>query len=126
MDAVWDWWLSLWPDHGLIGPLIALVVAAFAVLVAGNVVVWTLAGLKALGRGIVVGFREQWSSKSRKRNRRANAELVAALAELPDMWQRSAADARLAVEAHLDSLESEAEDPHQELGVVDERPVDHR
>ncbi len=80
MHAVLDWWISLW-HHGLIGPLIALVVAAFAVMVAGNVIIWTLAILKTLGRGIVVGFRENWRS--------------------------------------------EPEDPHQELRVVDERPVDH-
>lgn len=81
MHAVWDWWLSLWPDHGLIGPLIAVVVAAFALLIAGNVVIWTLVGIKRLGQGIAAGFREQ---------------------------------------------RSEPEHPHQELGVVDEGPVDHR
>ena len=59
MNAVLDWWISLW-HHGLIGPLIACVVAAFVVLAAGNVVVWALAGLKALGRGIAAGFREEW------------------------------------------------------------------
>ena len=81
MNAVWNWWLSLWPDHGLVGPLIALVVAAFVVLAAGNVVIWTLAGFKRLGQGIAVGYREQ---------------------------------------------RSEAKHTHQELRVVDERPVDHR
>jgi hypothetical protein len=82
MHAVLDWWISLWPDHGLIGPLIAVVVAVFVVLVAGNVVVWTLVGIKRFGQGIGAGFREQWRS--------------------------------------------EPEDAHQELRVVDERPVDHR
>ena len=86
MHAVWDWWLSLWPDHGLIGPALAIVVAAFALLIAGNVVIWTMAGVKILaigfGRAFASGFRESWRSK-------------------PD-------------------------DPHQELRVVDEGPVDHR
>ena len=73
MNAVWDWWLSLWPDHGLIGPLIALVVAVAAVLIAGNAIIWPIAWIKAAISG-----------------------------------------------------RSEPQDAHEELGVVDERPVDHR
>ena len=97
MHAVWDWWLSLWPDHGLIGPLIAVVVAAFALLIAGNVVIWTLVGIKRLGQGIAAGFREQRS------------EHGLSPAELREF-----------------QAQSKTEDPHQELGVVDEGPVDHR
>ena len=71
MNAVWDWWLSLW-HHGLVGPVIACVVAAFVVLAVGNAIIWPIA------------------------------------------WIKTAIVRR-----------SEAEDPHQELRVVDERPVDH-
>jgi len=73
MHAVLDWWLSLWPDHGLIGPFIACVVAAFVVLAVGNAIIW------------------------------------------PIVWIKSAIVGR-----------SEPEDPHEELRVVDERPVDYR
>lgn len=56
MDTLLDWWLSLF-HHGLIGPLIALVVAAFVVLLAGNAVVWTLVGLKSVGRSAAAGYQ---------------------------------------------------------------------
>jgi hypothetical protein len=72
MHAVIGWWISLW-HHGLIGPLIACIAAAFVVLAAGNAVIWPIAWIKAA----IVG-------------------------------------------------RSGAEHPHQELRVVDERPVDHR
>ena len=46
MNAVWDWWLSLWPDHGLVGPVFAVVVAVAAVLAVGNAIIWPIAWIK--------------------------------------------------------------------------------
>jgi len=43
-----DWWLSLFSDHGLIGPLIGLVIAAFVVLLVANAIIWPMAGIKHL------------------------------------------------------------------------------
>ena len=79
---MFDWWTDLLLHYGLIGPVLALGLVAFALLAAGLVIVWTLAALKWLGQQFMVGYRRSGP---------------------PD-----------------------AQDPHQQLGVVDERPVDHR
>jgi hypothetical protein len=75
---MFTWWTELFAS-GAIGALVALVLAAFAVLLAGTAIIWTLVGLKWLGQQFMVGFRR-----------------------------------------------SEPEHAHEQLGVADERPVDHR
>lgn len=62
IDAVVSWWVSLM-HHGLVGPLIAVTLLAFVVLLAGNAVVWTLVGVKSVGRMFVDGFRRGWAPK---------------------------------------------------------------
>lgn len=55
-NTAFDWWLNLW-HIGLGGPMVALVIAALVLLAVSNVVIWTLAGLKAVGHAFMVGFR---------------------------------------------------------------------
>lgn len=48
LHTVVSWWLDLLIHHGLIGPVIAVVLLAFVVLAVGNAVIWPLAGLRWL------------------------------------------------------------------------------
>jgi hypothetical protein len=63
VETAFGWWVALfsgdWAISGtVVGVALGLVIAAFAVLAIGNVVIWTLAGVKWLGRQFVSGFRQ--------------------------------------------------------------------
>jgi hypothetical protein len=66
MHAVISWWLDLLLHHGLIGPVIAVGLAALVVLMAGSVVIWSLVGLKFLAREFATGFRRGWRRTQRR------------------------------------------------------------
>lgn len=49
-------WIALF-TAGAMGAVVAVVIAAFAVLATGNVIIWTVAGVKSVGRSFAGGFR---------------------------------------------------------------------
>lgn len=50
MAGMFSWWVDLFTS-GAMGAVVAIVLAAFAVLLVGNAVIWSLAGLKRVFSG---------------------------------------------------------------------------
>jgi len=56
-EGMWRWAV----DNGSVGALlVAALVTAFSVLIAGTALIWTLVGIKAAGREFARGFRRSW------------------------------------------------------------------
>jgi hypothetical protein len=60
IGTIIDAWVSL-ASAGIAGLAVAILLLIFAVLLAGCIVVWTLAGIKFIGRELAVGFRRGWN-----------------------------------------------------------------
>lgn len=56
IERITDAWLGLL-GSGAIGAGLAVLLLVVAVLLAGNAVVWTLAGIKWAGKTVVSGYR---------------------------------------------------------------------
>jgi hypothetical protein len=56
MGDIWDWWVDLLGD-GIAGAIVALLLAVFALLIAGNLVVWPIAGVTWVARAVRDGWR---------------------------------------------------------------------